>query len=259
MATVKKTIKKIEKTPKKTQVKAVKTVAAKKTTVHTQKKVTPSVRESVKPTGLTTTVVDVLGKNAGTIKLPEELFNAPMNQQLLTQSVRIYLANQREGSAQAKTRGEVSGSTRKIYKQKGTGRARHGGIRAPIFVGGGIAFGPRAHEFTMSMPKKMKRKALACALTQKYQSGDVIIIDGMESMLPKTKEMAKTLQILGIHNALLIIPPQSENISRSARNIASVETVDAQSLYAYIVLKYKTIVIPKSAVAVLEKTFVSSI
>src|SRR3990170_6251019 len=143
----------------------------------------------MKTVSLNVPVVGVDGKTKSKIQLPKELFGAKVNKALLAQAVRVYLANQRTGNAATKTRGEVEGSTRKIYRQKGTGRARHGAIRAPIFVGGGIVFGPRPHDFHLDFPKKMKRRALGSALTSKLGSGDVIVVSGLSDLEPKTKYM----------------------------------------------------------------------
>jgi large subunit ribosomal protein L4 len=204
-------------------------------------------------------VLTIEGKSAGTVALPEILFNAKINKHLVAQAVRVYLSNQREGSAKSKTRGEVQGSTRKIYKQKGTGRARHGGIRAPIFAGGGVAFGPRPHDFTMAFPQKMRRAALASILTSKLKQGDIIFIQGMDSILPKTKEMMKVLTAIGVVKGMIVVTPDSEPITRSARNIEGIKTIQAANLNTYAVLTSAKIVIPKNAIPVLEKTFIKSV
>src|SRR5581483_3879222 len=124
---------------------------------------------------LSASVYDLKGKAIGRVTLPSEVFGVEENPHLLAQAVRVYLANQRQGTVSTKTRGEVQGSTRKIYRQKGTGRARHGGIRAPIFVHGGIVFGPKPREFSLSMPQKMRRLALFTALSGKVKDGELKI------------------------------------------------------------------------------------
>lgn len=230
--------------------KTVKTPVAKKTKVAVSKPI-----KTEKTSKLTAPVVTIDGKSAGTVALPEILFNAKINKHLVSQAVRVYLSNQREGSAKSKTRGEVQGSTRKIYKQKGTGRARHGGIRAPIFAGGGVAFGPRPHDFTMAFPQKMRRAALASILTTKFNQGDIIFVSGMDTLLPKTKEMAKTLSALGVSKGCIVLTEHSESIVRSARNIEGITTIPAVNLTTYIVLVSSKVIIPKEAIAVLEKTF----
>lgn len=205
---------------------------------------------------LSITVIDTDGKTSRRITLPSELFGAKVNTQLMALAVRVYLANQRVGTASTKTRGEVEGSTRKIYKQKGTGRARHGGVRAPIFVGGGIVFGPKPRDFTLALPKKMKRLALASALTTKLLEKNVIVVDGLESIEPKTKVMATTLQTIGaIGKTLIVTSVHAESVVRAGRNIEGVDIVPAHTLHTYTVLNHKNIVFMKEAIKVLKETF----
>jgi large subunit ribosomal protein L4 len=200
-------------------------------------------------------VVNADGKAAGTISLPSALFAVKMNRQLVAQAIRVYLANQREGSAATKTRGQVEGSTRKIYKQKGTGRARHGGIRAPIFVGGGVAFGPQPQDYRLSFPDKMRRLALSCVLTQKVEAKQLVVVDGLENLPVKTKNMAQALTVVaGNGKKLLAIPNGSQVIGRSARNIQGVHIVSASSLSTYDVYTHPTVVITKEALVNLKKS-----
>lgn len=201
------------------------------------------------------------GKVVGDVTLPGEIFGAKVNNELMAQAVRVYLANQRAGAAHTKTRGEVRGSTRKIYRQKGTGRARHGAITAPIFVGGGITFGPRTRDFSLRFPKKMKRLALFSALTLKHQGNQVVVTDGLP-LSGKTKEMQRALSGLNLtdkrgkaENVLLVIADTSPSIPRATRNIAGVTLEQAYSINAYEVLKSKHVVFVKDAVEVLKKTF----
>jgi large subunit ribosomal protein L4 len=163
---------------------AVKSAVKKKTT-ETVSAAAPVATKPVAPVraarkqaaNLTVDMYDAAGKVTGSVSLPEEVFGAKINKRLIAQAVRIYLANQREGSASTKSRGEVQGSTRKIYRQKGTGRARHGGVRAPIFVHGGIAHGPKPRDFSLKMPQKMKRAALFATLSLKAQTNAVRVIE----------------------------------------------------------------------------------
>jgi large subunit ribosomal protein L4 len=252
-------VKTTKRTIKKPTVKKTVVVAVKKTVktpvVKEVKAVASKSAKTEKSSKLTAPVVTIDGKSAGTVSLPEELFAAKINKHLVSQAVRVYLSNQREGQANSKTRGEVQGSTRKIYKQKGTGRARHGGIRAPIFAGGGVAFGPHSHDFTMGFPQKMRRAALASILTTKFNQGDIIFVSGMDAMLPKTKEMAKTLTTLGVSKGCIVVMDHAETIVRSARNIEGITTIPAVNLTTYTVLVSSKIIIPKEAVVILEKTF----
>jgi len=230
-----------------------KATQAKKATRATRAMPKKTVAKKEEVHGLSATVVGVDGKSKGHISLPKEVFGEKMNKQLIAQSVRVYLANQRTGGAATKTRGMVEGSTRKIYKQKGTGRARHGGIRAPIFVGGGITFGPVPHDFTLSMPIRMKRKALACALTSQYEAGNVIIADGFETLKPKTKYMAKALSAVTEETPILFVSPQNATpIIRITRNIDSVDIISAGNINTYDVMTHKKIIFMKDAVAVVK-------
>ncbi len=248
---------------KKVLKKAVKKTATK--TVH-KKAIKTKVASAVKipakevvaaPRGLVASVTDVHGKRAGSITLPAELFAAKVNKKLLAQSVRVYLSRQRTGNASTKTRGEVEGSTRKIYRQKGTGRARHGAIRAPIFRGGGIVFGPRPRDFSLSIPKKMQRLALASALTAQYTDGNVHIIDGLEHLEPKTKFMAAAIDAnTQKRPILLIVSPHSPTVVRAARNIADVEIIQANNLSPYMSLSHASLLFTKAAIALLKETFV---
>jgi large subunit ribosomal protein L4 len=199
------------------------------------------------------TVLDVDGKAAGKITVSGELFDANINPKLMAQAVRVYLANQREGGAATKTRSQVRGSTRKIYRQKGTGRARHGAIRAPIFVGGGIAFGPVPHDFRLNLPHKMNKAALASALTTKRTAGDVIVVDGLAAVTPKTKEMAKTFGNIGATgSSLLVVGGDSKKVVRATRNISGVEIIPVANLNTFAVLGHGKLVFMKEAITQLS-------
>lgn len=200
-----------------------------------------------KQSGLSVPVLGTVGKPTGKITLPKELFAAKVNEPLMAQAVRVYLANQRQGSAATKTRGMVEGSTRKIYRQKGTGRARHGSIRAPIFIGGGIVFGPKPRDYRLDLPEKMKRAALASALTRALQEGKMIVVSGLGGVA-KTKIMVKTLGDVGATGStLLIISKDARGVIRAARNIATVDILPVQNLHAYGVLSHQKLVFMKEA------------
>ena len=182
------------------------------------------------------------------MQLPEDLFAAKINNALMAQAVRVYLANQRQGSASTKTRGQVEGSTRKIYRQKGTGRARHGAIRAPIFVGGGVVFGPTPRDYHLSLPQKMKHAALASALTNALQEGKVIVVSGLSDMAPKTKKMAHALDSIGAVGAtLLVVSKGVSGVIRAARNIERLDIMPIQNLHAYSVISHQKLVFMKEA------------
>jgi len=243
---------------KKAEVKTTKTTKKAVTPVKAEASVvTKPVKTSVK--GVKVDVLDLTGKVKTTIELPGELFGSKVNKQIMLQAIRVYLANQRQGTQSTKTRGEVQGSTRKIYRQKGTGRARHGGITAPIFVGGGIALGPKPRDHGMSFPKKMRRAALASALTTQFTAGKVKVIDGLEEIEPKTKVFVDTLKKLDLDDkkkkVLVVLPGKTENVSRAVRNVEGVTFVNANQLNTYDVLNTKTLLVMKSAVDTLQKTF----
>lgn len=199
---------------------------------------------------LTVTVYDVKGKEAGNIELPSAVFGAKVNPVLMAQAVRVYLANQRLGSAHTKSRGEVDGSTRKIYRQKGTGRARHGGIRAPIFVGGGVAHGPKTKEFELSLSKKMKKAAVMSALSSLAKEGHIKVVTGWDKMEPKTKVAAGAFAGMGLSGkkALLVMPKHMESIFKAARNLDKVQVTSAALLNTYDVLNAGTLVLMKETV-----------
>lgn len=214
----------------------------------------------VEKKSLTARVVDVKGAAAGTVALPEALFGVKVNKNLLAQAVRIYQANQRSGNASVKTRGQVTGSTRKIYKQKGTGKARHGGIRAPIFVGGGIVFGPTPRDYSLDLPKKMKAVALASALTHVYEQGLVTFVDGLESLPAKTKAIAESLLAINAGSSvLLVIAEKSGSVARASRNIEGVEIMPVSNLHPYALLSHKKVIFMKQAVAEGAKRFIKTV
>lgn len=214
-----------------------------------------------KTPGLTVSVYDIKGKIVGKASLPKEIFGAKINATLMAQAVRVYLANQRQGTASTKTRGEVKGSTRKIWRQKHTGRARHGAIRAPIFVGGGIVFGPKPRDFQLKLPKKMRKRALVSALALKLKERAIKVVQNFENIKPKTKALQEFLKKLVVDKKvgkiryLLVIPNKMENVYMAARNLKFVDVQPPELLNTYEVLSHRQIVFTKDAIAALEKTY----
>lgn len=258
MPRVKKTIK-IKSKPKVEKKKTASTVKKKTATKTVSRLVKPvSSRKS-----LSLDVFDTKGKVVRSVDLPKEIFGAKINKQLLAQAVRVYLANQRKGTASTKDRGEVHGSTRKIYRQKGTGRARHGSKKAPIFVHGGIVFGPKPRDFSLKMSKKMKRLALFSALSAKKKANEIKAIKGLNSLEPKTRLMVEVLENLGINekdkNILLVLSGKStgelENIYRASRNIEGVHIMNAEMLNAYDALNNKLILLMESSINAMRERF----
>lgn len=213
----------------------------------------------VKKSAFAIDVFDTKGKVKEQMSLPKEIFGVEVNKKLLAQAVRVYLANQRSGAASTKTRGEVTGSTRKIYRQKGTGRARHGGIRAPIFVHGGIAHGPKPKDHSLKFPQKMKKLALFSALSFAYQKGGLKIVSGLEKLPPKTKSMVEVLTRLSLfapkkglqNNILLVDTKENKNVSRAARNIYGMTITKATQLNTYEVLRHRTLLFAKDTINIL--------
>lgn len=218
-----------------------------------------SVKKKIPVLGLKLRVVDLNGKEKESLELPKEIFSVKTNPALLAQYVRVYLANQRQGNASTKTRSEVAGSTRKIYRQKGTGRARHGARTAPIFVGGGIFAGPKPKDWSLKINKKQKRKALFGALTLKNKEGHIVgLTTASLKVEPKTKIVAGFLKKLGsLSKKTLFVLPKIEknNFILAARNLENVELVDAKSVNPYLILKSQTIVLVKDSLSVMSEHF----
>lgn len=238
----------------------------------TAKTVKPAVKKAVKTDVVEATakvaapkksvsldVYGVDGKVSGKVSVPAEMFGGTVNKTLLAQAVRVYLANQRQGNASTKTRGEVDGSSAKIYRQKGTGRARHGSKRAPIFVKGGVVFGPKPRDFSLSLPAKMKRRALFSALSAKVADKALTVVEGFEKIDAKTKKFVGVLAKLGLidkkQNLLLVTDSKAEKVKRAGRNVEGVSFAGATLLNAYEVLRSKRLVIMKEALEEMEKTF----
>lgn len=205
------------------------------------------------------------GELIGKTKLPEEIFNKSDNPALIAQAVRVYQANQRAGSASTKTRSEVTGSTRKIYRQKGTGRARHGDLKAPIFIGGGIAHGPKMRDYSLDLPKKMRRLALFTSLSQATIAGKIKVIRGLERILPKTKEMMQLLhKIYNIpknkktnFKILVIIHQRVHNLHLACRNLNYLTLRPANLLNTYDVMSNRELVFLEDSIKKLKDTFLT--
>lgn len=207
-------------------------------------------RKSVSP--LSVPVYSLVGRAAGILTLPKEIFGQKVNKSLLAQAIRVYATNQKHLTGSTKTRGEVEGSTAKIYRQKGTGRARHGAVRAPIFVGGGITFGPKPRKVRLSLPKKMKKAALNAALSSKVLDKKVMGITGIEKASGKTKEITKFLEKLKVKRALIITAEKIDNLQRAVRNIKKIDVLSANLINAYEVLKHDVLIVTKEAVEKLK-------
>ncbi|MFN2254816.1 MAG: 50S ribosomal protein L4 [Candidatus Promineifilaceae bacterium] len=203
-------------------------------------------------------VYNMAGKEVDSIELPASVFEAKINRGLMHQALVRQMANARLGTHKAKGRSEVSRTTAKAYRQKGTGNARHGSRRAPIFVGGGVAHGPNPRKYTKKMPRQMRRAALRSALSIKAENGDVIVIDTVELNSPKTREIVTLVEnVAGGTSALLLLAERNDNVEKSARNIDDVKTLRAGYLNIRDLLGYEKILIPLSALDVVNSFLAS--
>lgn len=199
------------------------------------------------------------GKNIGTVELPENIFGLKMNEDLLYQVATSQMSNQRQVLAHAKGRGEVRGGGKKPWRQKGTGRARHGSIRSPIWKGGGATFGPtKERNFKKKLNRKMVRKALFVALSAKARENQLLVIDGINLKNPKTKEMSEVFKnfwsMLGKRpNVLMVVPKGDENVKRASKNLPYLSAVEAKDLSPLEVMAHKHLLFVKDSIGVLEK------
>ena len=194
------------------------------------------------------------GQAIGTLELQDYIFGIEPNIPVMHQAVIRQLANARLGTHSTKTRGEVRGRTRKLYRQKGTGRARQGAIRAPHHSGGGVVHGPKPRKYTKAMPRKMRRLAVRSALSAKYAENQIIFVDDLSLNAPKTKDflaLLKNLPLVG-DKTLVALGEKSDNITLSASNLPNVKTLLAAYLNVRDLLTYDTLILPKSALSVVE-------
>ena len=201
------------------------------------------------------TVFNMEGNEVGTMELNDAVFGVEINEHLVHLAVVRQLANKRQGTQKAKTRSEVSGGGRKPWRQKGTGHARQGSIRAPQWTGGGVVFAPVPRDYEGKMNKKERRAALKSALTSKVQDNKLVVVDSLTLAEAKTKEMQKVLTNLKADKALVITAADDQNVAISARNIADVQTATVNTMNVYDVMKHNTVVVTKDAVASIEEVY----
>jgi large subunit ribosomal protein L4 len=193
-------------------------------------------------------VLDISGKKTGERELPVEIFEVPINVGLMHQAYVRQMANARLGTHKTQSRGEVSRSKQKWYRQKGTGRARHGSRNAPIFVGGGVAHGPRPRSYTKDMPKKMRRAALRSALSAKAADDGIVLVDTLAVESPKTRAMVDLLyNLVGDASALVLLAQEDDNVQRSLRNLPDARYLRASYLNVRDLLKYDKVIMPLDA------------
>ena len=193
------------------------------------------------------------GEKVGEVELRSDIFDVPVNVALMHQALMRQLANARLGTHKTQSRGEVNRTKAKWYRQKGTGRARHGSRNANLFVGGGIAHGPKPRKYTKKMPRKMRRAALRSALSAKVMEDQIIVLDALEMEMPKTKEMVAVLENLRLDRGVLILlPERNEPLERSARNLPQVKALRASYLNVRDLLGYDHVLMPLGALQVIE-------
>ncbi len=186
-------------------------------------------------------------------QLKDEVFGVKARPHLLHQVVTMQLNNRRAGTASTKTRGVVRGSGRKPWRQKGTGRARAGSIRSPLWNGGGTTFGPQPRDYSYRLPKKARREALLSALSVKNRDGKIVVVEKLELAEAKTKLMRKMLEELQIKNALIVIPQSDEKLERSAKNLPTVKVLRAEGLNVYDLLRYEYLILTEESLRLLEE------
>ncbi len=195
------------------------------------------------------------GKEAGTIQLSDEVFGVKINKTVMHDAVVAHLANKRQGTQSALTRSEVRGGGIKPFRQKGTGRARQGTIRAPQMTHGGVVFAPKPRDYSMKLNKKVRTLAICSALSQKVEGGDIIVMEDLKMKAPKTKEMAAILANLKAGKALIVTNGKDDDVVRAAANIQGVKTTIASTLSVYDILKFDKFIVTKDAVKAIEEVY----
>ena len=202
------------------------------------------------------TMLNMAGEAVGDIKLKVEMFGIEINEFAVHEVIKNYLANQRQGTQSAKTRGEVRGGGRKPFRQKGTGRGRQGSLTSPSHIGGGVVFAPKPRDYSYTVPKKVKRLALKSALSSKVKESEIIVIDSLEFSEPKTKEMIKVLpNVKAAKKALIVTAEKNENVVRSAANIPGVKTSIVSAMNTYEIVNATSFIVTKDAVEKIQEVY----
>src|SRR6266446_5588914 len=197
----------------------------------------------------TVKVRDLRNKEAGELELSDAVFNVPFNEPLIHAAVRNFMANARQGTSATKTRGDVSGAGRKLWKQKGTGRARIASLRSPLWKGGGNVHGPQPRDWSYNMPKKMRKGALRSAISERIREGNVVVLEGFDLGVPKTKNFLASLGTLGLGGKTLIVDSlENENLLLAARNVKRTKVVNSYGLNIYDLLYHEKLVLSRRAI-----------
>jgi large subunit ribosomal protein L4 len=197
----------------------------------------------------TTKVLDLANKEVGEIELPDTVFGVPLNEPLVHEAVRSFLANRRAGTSATKTRGDVSGAGRKLWRQKGTGRARIASLRSPLWKGGGNAHGPQPRDWSYNLPKKMRKRAMCAAISERLREGNLIIVDDWKLDAPKTKDFINTLGNLKLNGKTLIVDSlKNTNLMLASRNVQTTKVVNSYGVNIYDLVNYQKLVLTPQTV-----------
>lgn len=200
----------------------------------------------------TVDIINTKGDKVSEAELSDDIFNVPVKAPILHQVVKAQLAGRRSGTAAVKNRSDIAGSQRKLYRQKGTGRARKGNIKSPLLRGGGVVFGPHPRSYAQKMPKKVRKLALKMALTSKLQDRQLLVLEGFEMPEIKTKDFVSTVQSLKAGNALIVTVDANRNLELSSRNVPGVKVLRCEGLNVYDILKYDKLVLLQDAIKGIE-------
>ena len=203
----------------------------------------------------TVSVLNMQGNEVGTMDLNHAIFGVEVNEHLVHMAVVQQLANNRQGTQKAKTRSEVRGGGRKPWRQKGTGHARQGSIRAPQWTGGGVVFAPTPRDYSFKLNKKEKRAALKSALTSRVQENKFIVVDELKFDEIKTKKFAEAMKNLNVEKALVVLNDNDVNVVKSAANIPTIKTASTATINVFDILKYNTVVVTKAAVETIQEVY----
>jgi large subunit ribosomal protein L4 len=199
-------------------------------------------------------VKNLKSEEVGELELSDEVFGAPLNKALIYSAVKCYMANQRAGTSATKTRGDVRGSGKKLWKQKGTGRARIASLRSPLWKGGGNVHGPQPRDWSYSIPKKMRRGAIRSVLSERLREGGLIIVDSFALPSHKTKELTTTLDALGLNGRTLVVDStKAGNLALSSRNLRDVTLISPSDVNVYNLLTHEQVALTSEAAALLDK------
>ena len=197
-------------------------------------------------------VQNINGEKVSQMDLADSIFNVPLKGSILHEVVIMQLARRRSGSASVKHRSDIKGSGRKLFRQKGTGRARRGNIKSPLLRGGGVAFGPDPKSYSYNVPKKVRKLALKMALTSRFQGNAIVVLDRFELEKIKTRKFVEVLNSLNVKNALIVTDKKNENLELSSRNVPGVKVLRIEGLNVYDILKYKNLILAEPSIKVIE-------